>query len=317
MTSLAWCSATSAHSGASVGGNDRRQREHAVIEEPQSDPQAVGPDRSGLAARRVAVGAVSGIVVAVIALVEGASWSVAALGATDAAALVFVVWVWVSIAGADADETGRRARAEDASRTAAEAVLLGAGAASLIAVGFTLAQASHTAAPGRGLLTGLALVSVALAWTAVHTVYALRYARLYYSRENRTTPLASPTRTDIGMTFQARPTLAPPRKPHRLTSTCRPSPHLLLRRSRQRREFVGGAWAAQEVALCPVAAIFREHVQRDIVLDTFGDHGEAEIVRQLDRRAHDHRVVILIPAVGQPGDERLVDLDLVDRQSLR
>ena len=97
------------------------------------------------------------------------------------AALVFVAWVWGSIAGADAGETGRRARAEDASRAAAEAVLLGAGAASLIAVGFTLAQASHTQAPDRGMLTALALASVALAWSAVHTVYALRYARLYYT----------------------------------------------------------------------------------------------------------------------------------------
>src|SRR6476619_5206472 len=35
--------------------------------------------------------------------------------------------------------------------------------------------------PGRGLLTALALGSVALAWTSVHTVYVLRYARLYYS----------------------------------------------------------------------------------------------------------------------------------------
>jgi uncharacterized membrane protein len=153
----------------------------SVIEVPQSDPQTVSPDHSGLAARRVVVGALGGIVVAGIALVEGASWSVAALGATDVAALVFVAWVWISVAGADAGATGRLARAEDASRAAAEAVLLGAFAASLLAVGFTLAQASHTQAPGRGLLTALALASVALAWSAVHTVYALRYARMYYT----------------------------------------------------------------------------------------------------------------------------------------
>ena len=127
------------------------------------------------------VGVLSGIVVAGVALAEGASWSVAALGATDVAALVFVAWVWISVAGADAGATARLARAEDASRTAAEAVLLGAGAASLLAVGFTLAQASHAHAPDRGLLTALALASVALAWSAVHTVYALRYARLYYT----------------------------------------------------------------------------------------------------------------------------------------
>jgi uncharacterized membrane protein len=151
------------------------------IEAPESDPQTDPPDHSGLAAKRVVVGVLGGVPVAAIALAEGASWSVGALGATDVAALVFVAWVWVSVAGADSGATARLARAEDASRTAAEAVLLGAGAASLLAVGFTLAQASHAHAPGRGLLTALALASVALAWSAVHTVYALRYARLYYT----------------------------------------------------------------------------------------------------------------------------------------
>jgi uncharacterized membrane protein len=48
-------------------------------------------------------------------------------------------------------------------------------------VAFTLAAAGDAAAPARGLLTALAFASVALAWIAVHTVWALRYARLYYS----------------------------------------------------------------------------------------------------------------------------------------
>jgi len=137
--------------------------------------------RPGLAARRVIVGACGGLVVAAVALLQGASWSVAALFAEDVAALVFLVWVWVTIARADAASTGRLARSEDASRAAAEAVLLGAGAGSLLAVVFTLGQAGRAAGPDRGLLIALALVSVALAWTSVHTVYLLRYARLYYS----------------------------------------------------------------------------------------------------------------------------------------
>jgi uncharacterized membrane protein len=148
---------------------------------PRSEPETGPPDHSGLAARRVLVGVLGGIIVAGIAGAEGASWSVAALGATDVAALVFVAWVWIAVSGTDAGATARLARAEDASRAAAEAVLLGAGAASLLAVLFTLAQANHAHAPSRGLLTALALVSVALAWSAVHTVYALRYARLYYT----------------------------------------------------------------------------------------------------------------------------------------
>ena len=138
-------------------------------------------DHSGLAARRVILGGVGGIAAAALAVSVGASWSVAALCASDVAALVFVVSVWVTVAGADAGATARIARAEDASRAASEAVLVGAGTASLVAVAFTLGQAGHAGAPERGLLTALALGSVALAWTSVHTVFVLRYARIYYS----------------------------------------------------------------------------------------------------------------------------------------
>jgi uncharacterized membrane protein len=138
-------------------------------------------DHSGLAARRAVAAMVLGVITAASALAVGASWSVAALGAEDAAAAVFVIWVWASITGADAASTARLARAEDASRAAAEAVLLGAGVASLLAVVFTLARAGDAGAPGRGLLTALALVSVALAWLSVHTVFLLRYARIYFT----------------------------------------------------------------------------------------------------------------------------------------
>jgi uncharacterized membrane protein len=131
--------------------------------------------------RRVLVGAAGGVVAAGLVLVAGASWSVAALSAMDVASLVFVVCVWATIARLDASGTARVARREDESRTATEAVLVGAGAASLIAVVFTFAQAGRAHAPERGWLAALAIVSIALAWTAVHTVYLLRYARLYYS----------------------------------------------------------------------------------------------------------------------------------------
>jgi uncharacterized membrane protein len=138
-------------------------------------------DHSGLAARRLMMGAGAGVCVAAATVILGGSWSVAVLFAFDAGALVWVVWFWVSVAGADSKQTARLARAEDPSRPAAELILLLAGAASLVAVGFTLAQAGHATSPKRGLLTALALVSVALAWITVHTVFVLRYARLFYS----------------------------------------------------------------------------------------------------------------------------------------
>ena len=138
-------------------------------------------EHSGLAARRVIAGAIGGLAAAALAASEGASWSVAALFASDVAALVFVIWVWLTVADADAGTTARIARTEDASRAAAEAILIGAGAASLVAVAFTLREAGHSGSPERGLLTALALASVLLAWTSIHTVFLLRYARLYYS----------------------------------------------------------------------------------------------------------------------------------------
>jgi uncharacterized membrane protein len=135
----------------------------------------------GLAAKRVIVGGGAGLLSAAIAVAVGASWSVALLCAIDVATGVYVVWVWATIAGADASATARLARSEDASRAAAEAVLVAAGVTGLIAVAFTLAQAGRSAAPDRGLLTALAIGSVALAWLSVHTVWLLRYARLYFS----------------------------------------------------------------------------------------------------------------------------------------
>jgi uncharacterized membrane protein len=148
---------------------------------PEADADDHRADHSGLAGTRVTVGVVAGAVAAALVLANGASWAVAVLSASDIAALVFVVWVGVSVATADAMATARIARAEDASRAAAEGVLLAAGGASLVAVAFTLVQAGRADAPARGLLSGLAIASVALAWISIHTVFVLRYARLYYS----------------------------------------------------------------------------------------------------------------------------------------
>src|SRR3954469_9575673 len=150
--------------------------------DPPDSAAADSPlDHSGLAAKRVVAAVVLGAITAAAALAAGASCAVVALGAEDAAAAVFVVWVWASIVGADAAATARLARAEDASRAAAEAVLLRAGVASLLAVVFTLPQAGPAGTPDRGLLTALTIASVALAWLSVHTVFLLRYARIYFT----------------------------------------------------------------------------------------------------------------------------------------
>jgi uncharacterized membrane protein len=182
-----------------------------MTDAPDSDAPATPADHSRLARKRLLAGVGAGIAAAAAALVAGASWSVAALSFSDAAAVAYVALVAVTVTGADGAATARLARAEDSSRAASEAILVGAGAASLIAVGFTLAQASDAGSPGEGLLTALAIGSVALAWTSVHSVYMLRYARLYYSQPEGGIDFhgEQPDYTDfaylaltIGMTFQ-------------------------------------------------------------------------------------------------------------------
>jgi uncharacterized membrane protein len=43
-----------------------------------------------------------------------------------------------------------------------------------------LVRAGHTNDLSKALLIGLSVLSIVLAWSVVHTVYSLRYAKLYY-----------------------------------------------------------------------------------------------------------------------------------------
>jgi uncharacterized membrane protein len=125
--------------------------------------------------------AVAGAVGLVVAIAAGAGWAEAVLGAWVGTAIAYLALVWHDIALKDAAATAALSQREDDSRAASESVLLGASVASLVAVVFTLAHAGHDTGAARVATTLFALLSVALAWACVHTVYTLRYARLYYA----------------------------------------------------------------------------------------------------------------------------------------
>ncbi len=107
-------------------------------------------------------------------------WQIAALCGWDATAATFAFWVWINIGRMGSAETADYATREDDSRTEADLLLLGACVASLVGVVFVLLKASHATGGVRPLLIGVALLSVTLSWTVVHTVYTLRYAHLFY-----------------------------------------------------------------------------------------------------------------------------------------
>jgi uncharacterized membrane protein len=128
---------------------------------------------------RAAVCAGPGALGAFVVAIVGPWWLIP-LSGWDIAALVFVSWMWQSLWSLDAADTAQQARRENPRRGAADALLLSASVASLIAVGLVLVRAGHSHGLSKALLVGLSVASIVLAWSVVHTVYSLRYAKLYY-----------------------------------------------------------------------------------------------------------------------------------------
>jgi uncharacterized membrane protein len=139
-------------------------------------------DRSTAARFWVSAGA--GALGALLMGVLGPWWLIP-LAYWDAAALVFVGWMWHMLWPMAATQTADHARREDPGRPGRETLLLSASVASLAAVGLVLVRAGHTTGLEKSLLLGTSIVSIVLSWGVTHTVFALRYARLYYERDAR------------------------------------------------------------------------------------------------------------------------------------
>jgi uncharacterized membrane protein len=174
-------------------------------------PGGAGREPVVTALTRVAIAASAGICAGLLVGLP-ASWQVGTLVGWDVAAGVFVAWTWATIWHRDAAGTARLALREDPGRATADALLLVASMASVLAVVLVI-TAGHAAGPGtRDLHAALAVASVALSWTVVQSVFTFHYARLYYSHPaggidfNQQAP---PRYSDfayvaftIGMTFQ-------------------------------------------------------------------------------------------------------------------
>jgi uncharacterized membrane protein len=167
--------------------------------------------RDPRASVRVAITALCGIVGGVVVSFF-TFWQAATLIGWDVYSLLLMLWIWWAVWGLNAEECERRANREDPSLRLSELMVLSAGVALLVAVGQALIRASSATGDTKAYLITLGLLSVALSWSLVHTVFTLRYARSYYSRPvggidfNEDGP---PTYLDfaylaftIGMTFQ-------------------------------------------------------------------------------------------------------------------
>jgi uncharacterized membrane protein len=94
----------------------------------------------------------------------------------------YVVWTRLLLGGMDADQTREYVTREDPTRWVADAVIVSASVASLGGVGYVVAAGSRS---GAGAIEAavLGILTVAASWFAVHTLFTVHYARLYYSDE--------------------------------------------------------------------------------------------------------------------------------------
>ena len=141
---------------------------------------AENPHPAGSLARtKLLVALAAAAVGGAVAAVAGAPLDAPLIG-WDILALVFCGWVWLTVWRINPEETAAYAKREDPSVDVADVVLLAAAIASLVAVGFLLVGAGDLNGAAKYVQAGFAVASVFVSWILVHTVFALRYARLYY-----------------------------------------------------------------------------------------------------------------------------------------
>jgi uncharacterized membrane protein len=122
------------------------------------------------------IGLIGGTVAAVFL-----PWEGAALLGWDLTAALYVVRVWVRVLPMSATECSEHAVKEDPSLALADSVIVVAAIAELASVGLILGKVANAHGGMKAFLLTIGVLSVILAWGAVHTMFSLRYARIYYS----------------------------------------------------------------------------------------------------------------------------------------
>jgi uncharacterized membrane protein len=103
------------------------------------------------------------------------------LVAWGVAASIFLAWTWASIWSLEAGRTAQVSSREDPTRALRDVLLLLVAAASLVAVALVIVPAGRVGASH--LVPGI--VCIVASWLVVHTVFALKFARLFSSPPQR------------------------------------------------------------------------------------------------------------------------------------
>jgi len=131
------------------------------------------------AAVRVAVAVPVGAAAAAIIGVN-AEWKYAPAAGWIAGAAVYLIWTWMLAGRMSPEQTATHATHEGPTWSVIDALVVAASMASLAGVGYLLIAGSAKGAEAYGA-AGVGIGSVVVSWVAIHTVFTLRYAQLYYS----------------------------------------------------------------------------------------------------------------------------------------
>ena len=129
-------------------------------------------------AARILVVTVLGLAVALV-VGNTVAWRYALAGWVAGAGM-YVLWTRLILGGMDAEQTCRYATREDPTRWVADVVIVSASVASLGGVGYVVIAGSGSG-PESLRSAVLGILIVVASWFAVHTLYTVHYARLYYS----------------------------------------------------------------------------------------------------------------------------------------
>lgn len=149
----------------------------------------------GPVAFRLAAAATAGLGTAMTAVETARTHYAPAVGWITTAA-VYLVWTWAVVWRMDAAATREHAihHERDGTRHLSHMIILVASLVSLAGVGYLLYATSGGKPDIAAGMVGV--LSVVASWITIHTVYMLRYARLYYN---------APNPQDPGMEFDGDP----------------------------------------------------------------------------------------------------------------
>lgn len=90
-------------------------------------------------------------------------------------AAIFVTWTWLALAPMNAEDTAAHASREEPTHQIAMIAVVALAMVSLGGVIAVLLHKDHTS------LVISTLLSIVASWTAIHTIFATHYARIYFS----------------------------------------------------------------------------------------------------------------------------------------